>query len=61
MPELVLDAYFARLDGKPYYILDESTTRQRLQLNQLPLCLVYAIYAVTARYVEPSGHPGSSI
>ena len=50
-PDLLLDTYFARIHGKPYYILDESTTRQRLQANQLPGHLAYAIYAVSARYV----------
>lgn len=50
-PELLLDTYFARLHGKPYYILDEATTRQRLQANQLPGHLAYAIYAVASRYV----------
>jgi len=49
-PELLLDTYFARIHGKPYYILDEATTRQRLQANQLPGHLAYAIYAVGARY-----------
>jgi hypothetical protein len=49
-PELLLDTYFARIHGKPYYILDEATTRQRLQANQLPGYLAYAIYAVGARY-----------
>jgi hypothetical protein len=51
-PELLLDTYFARIHGKPYYILDEATTRQRLQANQLPGHLAYAIYAVGARYNE---------
>jgi hypothetical protein len=53
-PELLLDSYFARIHGKPYYILDEATTRQRLQANQLPAHLAYAIYAVGARYAAPS-------
>lgn len=52
-PELLLDTYFARIHGKPYYILDETTTRQRLQANQLPSHLAYAIYAVSARYGIP--------
>lgn len=52
-PDLLLDTYFARIHGKPYYILDESTTRQRLQANQLPGHLAYAIYAVSARYDSP--------
>jgi hypothetical protein len=49
-PELLLDTYFTRIHGKPYYILDEATTRQRLQANQLPGHLAYAIYAVSTRY-----------
>ncbi|KAK8224724.1 fungal-specific transcription factor domain-containing protein [Phyllosticta capitalensis] len=55
--DILLDAYFARLHGKPYYILDELTTRQRLQHNQLPSHLAFAIYAVSARYV-PHSHVG---
>jgi hypothetical protein len=53
-PELLLDTYFARIHGKPYYILDEATTRQRLQANQLPGHLAYAIYAVSTRYIARS-------
>ncbi|KAF4536526.1 uncharacterized protein LTHEOB_12231 [Lasiodiplodia theobromae] len=53
-PDVLLDTYFARVHGKPYYILDELTTRQRLQHHQLPTHLAYAIYAVSARY---SSHP----
>lgn len=53
-PEMLLDTYFARIHGKPYYILDEATTRQRLQANQLPGYLAYAIYAVGARYAASS-------
>lgn len=49
-PDLLLDTYFARIHGKPYHILDEATTRQRLQANQLPSHLAFAIYAVSARY-----------
>jgi hypothetical protein len=48
-PDVFLDTFFTRIHGKPYYVLDETTTRQRLQANQLPPHLVYAIYAVTAR------------
>jgi hypothetical protein len=47
--DALLDTYFTRFHGKPYYILDESSVRQRLQLNQLPPYLVHAIYAVAAR------------
>lgn len=48
-PDLLLDTYFTRIHGKPYYILDELTTRQRLQHHQLPNHLAHAIYAVSAR------------
>jgi len=51
VPDLLLETYFARLHGKPYHILDETTTKQRMQTNQLPAHLAYAIYAVSARYV----------
>lgn len=49
LPDGLLDTFFARVHGKPYYILDEPTTRQRHQLGQLPPCLLMAIYAVSAR------------
>jgi hypothetical protein len=49
-PEILLDTYFGRIHGKPYHILDEASTRQRLISNQLPNHLAYAIYAVSARY-----------
>ncbi|KAF2467100.1 uncharacterized protein BDR25DRAFT_73218 [Lindgomyces ingoldianus] len=55
IPDLLLDTYFARIHGKPYYILDETTTRQRMQTNQLPGYLAYAIYAVSARYAPHFG------
>ncbi|KAF2662218.1 hypothetical protein K491DRAFT_710166 [Lophiostoma macrostomum CBS 122681] len=55
VPDLLLDTYFARIHGKPYHILDEATTRQRLQANQLPSFLAYAIYAVSARYAPHFG------
>lgn len=56
-PESLLDIYFNRLHDKPFYIFDESTLRQRLQLNQVPSYLVHAIYAVAARYApHPSGY-----
>ncbi|KAJ4378455.1 hypothetical protein N0V86_006158 [Didymella sp. IMI 355093] len=54
-PDLLLDTYFARIHGKPYHILDEATTRQRLQANQLPSHLAFAIYAVSARYAPHFG------
>jgi hypothetical protein len=48
-PEVLLDTYFARIHGKPYHILDEASTRQRLLSNQLPNHLALAIYAISAR------------
>ncbi|KAI1416245.1 hypothetical protein F5Y13DRAFT_206254 [Hypoxylon sp. FL1857] len=54
--DTLLDTYFSRFHAKPYHILDESSVRQRLQLNQLPSYLIYAIYAVAARYAaHPAG------
>jgi len=49
--DVLLDTYFARFHGKAYYILDESATRQRIQLSSLPSYLIFAIYAVSARWV----------
>ncbi|KAI0421350.1 fungal-specific transcription factor domain-containing protein [Xylaria grammica] len=55
--DALLDTYFTRFHAKPYHILDESSVRQRLQLNQLPPYLVHAIYAVAARYTpHPTGY-----
>lgn len=48
-PDVLLDTYFTRCHGKAYHILDEGSTRQRLQLNQIPSYLLFAIYAVSAR------------
>ena len=50
--DVLLDTYFARCHGKAYYILDESATRQRIQLGSIPTYLLFAIYAVSARWVE---------
>lgn len=49
LPDAMLDAYFGRLHGKPYYILDEASTRQRHQLGHLPAALSMAIYALTSK------------
>lgn len=48
-PDTLLDIYFTRFHEKPFYIFDESSLRQRLQLNQVPNHLVHALYAVAAR------------
>jgi hypothetical protein len=50
-PDALLDTYFTRCRGKAYHILDETSTRQRIQLNNIPSYLLYAIYAVSARWV----------
>lgn len=47
--DALLDTYFTCFHAKPFYILDESSVRQRLQLNQLPVYLIHAIYSVAAR------------
>lgn len=49
VPDVLIDTYFARLHGKPYFLLDEMTIRQRAQHGQLPTHLAYAIYAVASR------------
>lgn len=49
--DALLDTYFTRFHGKPHHILDEQSTRQRVQLNQLPEYLLHAISAVAARLV----------
>lgn len=53
--ELLLDIYFSRLHCKPLHILNEATTRQQLQNNQLPTFLAFAIYAISARYASQFG------
>ncbi|KAK4199387.1 fungal-specific transcription factor domain-containing protein [Triangularia verruculosa] len=56
-PDALLDTYFSRFHDKPFHILDESTLRQRRQLNQAPDYLIHAIFAVAARYTpHPSGY-----
>ncbi|KAI5462712.1 fungal-specific transcription factor domain-containing protein [Mariannaea sp. PMI_226] len=55
--DALLDTYFTRFHGKPYYIVDESSIRQRLQLNQIPGYLYNAISAVAAKYTpHPNGY-----
>ncbi|KAA8649187.1 transcription factor domain-containing protein [Aspergillus tanneri] len=61
LPLSMLDAYFARLHGKPYLILDEAGTRQRHQCEQLPPALSMAIYAITLRYTSPNSPSPQSL
>ncbi|KAG7403808.1 putative transcriptional regulatory protein [Fusarium oxysporum f. sp. rapae] len=47
--------------GKPYYIVDESSIRQRLHLNQLPQFFSFAISAVAVRHTtDPSGYQAAA-
>ncbi|KAK0739923.1 fungal-specific transcription factor domain-containing protein [Apiosordaria backusii] len=56
-PDALLDTYFSRFHDKPFHVLDESTLRQRRQLNQAPDYLIHAIFAVAARYTpHPNGY-----
>ena len=50
LSDTILDTYFTRLHGKPFYILEESSTRQKHHMGQLPGPLMMAIYAITIRY-----------
>ncbi|KAL2863097.1 transcription factor domain-containing protein [Aspergillus lucknowensis] len=59
IPDAMLDAYFARLHGKPFFILDEATTRTRHANGQVPVHLSMAIYALTLRYTTANPPPGS--
>ncbi|KAK3377939.1 fungal transcriptional regulatory-like protein [Podospora didyma] len=55
--DALLDTYFTRFNAKPFHILDETTLRERLQMNQAPGFLVQAIYAVASRYTHhPNGY-----
>lgn len=58
LPDVLLDTFFNRIHGKPFYILDEAATRQRHQLGQLPPFLSMAIYALTWRYANTTTLPG---
>ncbi|KAB8214121.1 hypothetical protein BDV33DRAFT_196374 [Aspergillus novoparasiticus] len=57
LPDSMLDVYFTRLHGKPYFILDESATRQLHQRGHLPVCLSMAIHALTIRYTVLNPSP----
>lgn len=54
--ELLLDTYFNKLHGKPYFILDEATTRQAARENTISRPLLFAIYANSARCVLNNEH-----
>lgn len=46
---LMMNTYFSRIHQRPYDVLDEVSTRQSFESNQLPSYLSYAIFAVSAR------------
>ncbi|KFY05663.1 hypothetical protein V492_08374, partial [Pseudogymnoascus sp. VKM F-4246] len=55
--DVLLDAYFGRAHGKPYFLLDEGVIRSRAQAGTAPPGLLLALYAVGARYaVHPNGY-----
>jgi hypothetical protein len=58
--DALIDTYFSRLHGKPYYILDEPATRQRWRDNQLPRYVVNAIHAVTMEQSTPARNTSRS-
>ncbi|KAG6310140.1 hypothetical protein E4U44_005860 [Claviceps purpurea] len=59
--DVFLHTYFTRLHGRPYYVLDESTIRQRVRLKQLPNYLANAIWAVASRHTpHPDGFQGAA-
>ncbi|KAM0715476.1 hypothetical protein Q7P37_008974 [Cladosporium fusiforme] len=61
LTEALIDIYFTRLHGKPYYILDEPATRQRWRDSQLPRYVVNTIHAATIKYANHlcGGHNGA--
>lgn len=52
LSDAILDTYFSRLHGKPFYVLEESSTRQKHHMGQLPAHLMMAIYAITVRCAD---------
>ncbi|PGH16389.1 hypothetical protein AJ79_01720 [Helicocarpus griseus UAMH5409] len=61
LSDSVLDTFFARINGKPFFVLDEPSTRQWHQMGQLPQVLAMAINAVTLRYTSLPAAPDSSL
>ncbi|CAK7232681.1 hypothetical protein SBRCBS47491_008354 [Sporothrix bragantina] len=47
--DALLHTYFTRSHAKPFHILDESSFRQRLQLNQIPSYLLGSVCALASR------------
>ncbi|KAI5301334.1 hypothetical protein KEM56_001816 [Ascosphaera pollenicola] len=61
IPDSVLDTFFARVNGKPFYLLDEQSVRQQHRTDQLPSALSMALYALTMRYTSWSNDSLSSL
>ncbi|KAL2836244.1 type I 3-dehydroquinase-domain-containing protein [Aspergillus pseudoustus] len=59
IPDAMLEAYFARLHGKPFFILDETATRRGHANGTLPAYLGLAVYALALRYTTANPPPGS--
>ncbi|KAG6102105.1 hypothetical protein E4U30_000113 [Claviceps sp. LM220 group G6] len=59
--DALLHTYFTRSHGRPYYVVDEPTIRQRVRLKQLPDYLANAIWAVASRHTpHPDVFQGAS-
>jgi hypothetical protein len=58
---LMMNTYFSRIHQKPYDVLDEVSTRQKFESNQLPSYLSYAIFAVSARSAGKHLYPADLI
>lgn len=49
LSDVLLDTFFTRLHGKPFFILDEAQTRRLHNMKQLSVPLSMAISAMTSR------------
>jgi len=49
LSDILLDTFFTRLHGKPFFILDEAQTRRLHNMKQLSVPLSMAISAMTSR------------
>ncbi|KAF2722436.1 hypothetical protein K431DRAFT_327069 [Polychaeton citri CBS 116435] len=60
LADRILNTYFDRLHEKPFFILDQRATRQRMRDGMLPRFLTNALFAVTIRLVPSAGDDYSS-
>jgi hypothetical protein len=49
--DMLIETFFARIHGQPFYIVDETSIRQRILQTQIPNFLILALYSVSSRYV----------